>query len=266
MIIKIAKFDISEIPRFICPKCNIGQLRLIKDSVMHKHPSWISMLPEVSEVTLDYSTGKEIHEVSKMQIVDEPGEEKITSFFLKCDREKCQEVVVTCGTTICELEQGPIQEGGYLNESYVDYYFPKYFYPSIRLFEVPERTPKDVVNELDLAFSLFWSNPAACGNSQRKVLERLIDNIKCDEFNDNDSLHKKINKLVKENPIYKLAMAVKWIGNDGSHESTLKHEDVILGFEFIQKCLFDLYQEKKDLESIALKINDSEDPISKIKD
>ena len=56
-----------------------------------------------------------------MQIVNEPGEEKITSFFLKCDRGKFQEVVVTCGITICELEQGPIQKGGYLNESYLDY-------------------------------------------------------------------------------------------------------------------------------------------------
>lgn len=67
-------------------------------------------------------------------------------------------------------------------------------------------------------------------NSQRKVLERLIDEVDF-EFNDNDFLGVKINKLVKENPIYKLAKAVKWIGNDGSHESNYKHEDVILGFE-----------------------------------
>ena len=175
-----------------------------------------------------------------------------------------EEIVVSVGSVKTEYEIVKLEDES-LEQFMVENYYPKYFYPTIHLFQIPKNTPQEIEDELLIGFSLFWSNPSLCGNSIRKAIERIIDEIELPSGNTN-SLHTRIVNLNNEySDVKELLLASKCIGNDGSHVSELAHYDVILAFEFIYTCLVELYEdEKKDLNSIAQKININKKPISKI--
>ncbi|MFM9952123.1 MAG: DUF4145 domain-containing protein [Saprospiraceae bacterium] len=264
MLISEEKLSLKEFPRLLCPTCKDGQLYIVKETIKDEHPSFIKQLPDDPSEVEQYTdeTGKLHWPATKLHIEETVYEVFISSFYLECDREQCKETVVTCGETKME-EYYDIDHIGmpYLVKSY--YYFPKFFHPAIRLFNFPSKTPEPIKSELLKAFSLFWAHPSACANSLRKAVERILDAL---EGKSKKKLHARINEMNSVNAELKdLLMATKWIGNDGSHdEIDLEHSDVIIAFEFIEKCLFELYKnEGKDLNFIASEINKAEKPISK---
>lgn len=265
MLIKEERLDLNKFPRLPCPTCDDGILEIIKETATYKHPSYIKRLPKSRSDVVRYEyeneKGKSVRPACYDDIMDTPHEKYITSFFLECDRRNCQEVVSTCGET--KKDEYFFMNGDEPNSILLDYYFPKFFFPTIRLINLPEKTPKKVKFELEKSFSLFWANPSACANSLRKVIERIMDFLEIPSAR----LHHRIQKLSASNPdLYTFLMATKWIGNDGSHdEIELKHYDVIIGFKFIEQCLIELFENQGlDLNSIALKINTEEKALSKI--
>lgn len=264
MIIDKGKILLDDLPVLWCPKCSKGTLSVIKNSISTKHPSWIRLLPEESSHYLDENGEEQIH-ASYSMIEDTEMEEFNTTFFLECNHDNCKEVISTCGLTKMGSDVA-FDDYNVPHQTISRFYYPKYFFPSIRLFQLPDKAPKLIFEELDRAFSLFWSDPSACGNSIRKVVERIIDIIEPDSCN--ATLHKRIEQLnSKYEAIKTLLLATKWVGNDGSHRSDLTHNDVVLGFEFIENCLFELYDRKeKDLNTIAQRIIEKRRPISKIED
>jgi len=265
MLIKEERLDLNKFPRLPCPTCDDGILKILKETATYKHPSYIKRLPEsLSDVAMygeKNEKGIVVRPACYDDIMDTPHEKYITSFFLECDRKSCQEVVSTCGET--KKDAYDFMNGDEPDSMLLDYYFPKFFFPTIQLINLPERTPEKVKSELEKSFSLFWANPSACANSLRKVIERIMDFLEIPPA----KLHRRIQKLSDPNPdLYKFLMATKWIGNDGSHDEVeLKHYDVIIGFKFIEQCLVELFENQGlDLNSIALKINTEEKPLSKI--
>ena len=266
MFILEEKFNIKEFPRLPCPTCREGKLVIVKETILHKHPSFIKKLPnDSSEASEYYDENSGFHiPVTYWDIEGTEHEIFISSFYLECDREFCQEIVISCGESKLDgyYEQDKDGEVDFI-ESF--YYFPKFFHPTIRLFNYPINTPENVKNELQKAFSLFWSNPSACTNSLRKAVERILDHK---EGFSNKRLHERIENMSSVNSELKeYLMATKWIGNDGSHdEIELEHYDAILAFKFIEQCLVELFDNKgTDLNSIARKINENKKSISKIK-
>lgn len=265
VFIKEEKLNLKKFPRLPCPTCEDGLLIIIKETISHKHESCFKQLPDHPSDVQEYEDdeGNTQRPITKWDVEIANGEVYISSFFLECDRESCQEVVTTCGETKQDGYYDVNDDEPYFVES--DYYFPKLFHPTIRIFNYPIKTPENVKKELHKAFSLFWSNPSACANSLRKTVERIID---FKEGKSSKNLHKRIENLTSSNSELKeFLMATKWIGNDGSHdEIELEHYDVIIGFKFIEKCLFELFENKgMDLNSIAKKINHSKKSISKSK-
>lgn len=267
MLISKGKLSLQEFPRLPCPTCKDGQLYIVKETITDKHPSFIKQLPDDPSGIEQYidENGKLCWPPTKWDVEETIYEVFMSSFYLECDREHCKEIVVTCGETKMEEDYDfdPIGRP-YPVKSY--YYFPKFFHPTIRLFNFPSKTPKPIKIELLKAFSLFWSHPSACANSLRKVVERILDDLegKPEKF---VPLHNRIEKMSSVNSeLKKLLIATKWIGNDGSHdEIDLEHSDAIIAFEFIEKCLVELYKnEEKDLNSIASEINKAKKSKSKI--
>jgi hypothetical protein len=264
MFIEEEKLDLSKFPRLPCPTCDDGLLKIVKETLTHKHPSDIKNLPDHPNDVREYEDedGKTHRQTTYWDIEGTKYEKFISSFYLECDRELCQEIVTTCGETKLDGYYEVVDnDEPYFFES--DYFFPKFFYPTVRLFNYPKDTPENVKKELLKAFSLFWSNPSACANSLRKTTERIID---YKEGKSSNTLHRRIENLKSDNSeLKKFLMAVKWIGNDGSHEEIeLEHYDVIFGFKFIEKCLIELFEKKTmDLNSIAEKINTTKSSISK---
>ena len=60
-------------------------------------------------------------------------------------------------------------------------------------------------------------------------------------------LHSRIVEFSKTNTdVGDTLLAVKWIGNDGSHDSALELEDVLLGAEILDAAITALYDKSAD--------------------
>ncbi len=249
---------LDDFPNLPCPTCENGNLIIMQETKINKYPSFIQTLPDHPSEAKSWLSedGREHRGATLWDIEGTSHEITITSFFLRCNRDNCQEVVSTCGESKTDGYWIDDPEEPYFRESL--YYFPKLFYPTIKLFKIPDQTPDSIKNELSKSFALFWSQPSACANSLRKTVERIVDDLIGKPLSLRESLNNRIEKLSEEYKDLKLfLMATKWIGNDGSHEeSELSHYDVIMGFRFIEKSLIELYESKKiDLNLIAQKIN-----------
>ena len=262
MFVKSQELQYDKFPNFICTKCNHGILRIIEDSIIHKYPAWLNNMPENGEIYYD-KEGDEHMGYSKFDVLDDKKDKYITILFLKCDNKKCNEVYSSCGMSkyIERIEVDEEKEIYYESDFC---FIPKFFYPNIRLFKIPLKTPDKVVKELDKAFSLFWSDFSSCGNSLRKAIERMIDDI--DLSSAGKKIHYRIESLdEKYAKIKDKFLAIKWIGNDGSHKSDLTLNDILLAFELLEICVESLYEDEKNYDNVVKQINDSRMPISKIK-
>lgn len=270
MYIADNKLNLTSFNRLPCPSCKDGYLRILKETLTHKHPSYIKQMPTHPSEVFEYQDNDENWQrpTTYFDIEGTEHDKYISSFYLECDRESCSEIVATIGESRLDgyyTEDKDENGNPYFNESF--YYFPQFFYPTIRLFDIPIETPVNIKLELSKSFALFWSNPSASANSLRKVLERTLDYFDIKSGN----LHHKIEKIDETthpelSQLKNFLMATKWIGNDGSHDEVeLIHYDLILGFKFIEKSLIKLFEkEDPNLEYLAEQINQSKKAISKI--
>ncbi|MBK6994437.1 MAG: DUF4145 domain-containing protein [Saprospiraceae bacterium] len=267
MIIRKGYFNFNNIPRFSCPNCGTGQLRFEKDSLMSRLPAWIRKFP-VSSNNYDEHHQKNIDQID---IFENNRGESIASFFLQCDHHYCKEAVIASGLLKNETETEYDNSEGEIWENDVANFYPTSFYPTVHLFELPKKIPEKVRVELINSFSLFWISPPACGNAIRVAVERLMDerNIPISSKGKETALtlHQRIEKFGEEyKELSELLLAIKWIGNDASHTSDLYHSDVVLAYEFFERCLIELFEESKieRLKNSASEINLQRKPISKI--
>ena len=103
------------------------------------------------------------------------------------------------------------------------------------IFAFPPKCPEDIKSELRGAFSIFWSNGAACAGRLRVALECLMNHVGVPkQRKDADgkffdlSLHARIDAFAKNEPaIGAQLMALKWLGNTGSHDSKVSTVDLL---------------------------------------
>lgn len=126
-----------------------------------------------------------------------------------------------------------------------DYFAPKFCYPMPDIISIPAKCPEDVQNELRAAFSLFWSNPAACAGRMRVSLESLMNHLGVPKTKVSatgkivdQGLHDRIDAYAKSAPeIGMQLMALKWLGNTASHESDVSKTDLLDAFEIMEHAL-----------------------------
>ncbi|MDO8366012.1 MAG: DUF4145 domain-containing protein [Saprospiraceae bacterium] len=271
MVIRKGYFDFDNIPRFSCPCCGTGQLRFEKDTLISRLPAWIRKFPEYSDNFNEHGE----KDVDQTDIFENYKGEVIASFFLQCDHVFCKEAVVVSGLLKNELETEYDVSDGSIWENDVKNFYPTSFCPTVQLFKIPKKTPEKVKTELIYSFSLYWISPPACGNAIRVAVERLMDEkeiptVKTSEKGKETplTLHQRIEKFGEDfEELSGLLLAIKWIGNDASHTSDLYQSDVVLAYEFFERCLVELYEESKikRLKNSAHEINTEKKPISKIR-
>jgi hypothetical protein len=137
---------------------------------------------------------------------------------------------------------------------YAEYYRPRFFTESPHLVEIPEATPEAVTSELVASFQLFWSDPLACTNRIRSSVERLLTAQKVPQTTGKTSangrrqflkLHHRIDRFGTRRPeIAEKLMAVKWIGNAGSHSNGATVDDALDGYELMDWVLDTLYAKR----------------------
>jgi hypothetical protein len=226
----IKPFYRSSTPDWKCPHCENGLLSLRKDSLsyeetpdsrsLHSHPDW-------EPDWIDY---------------------RFTASF-ECN--KCTGITFVCG--IGNEIFYPAVEAG--DEDFEDIEFiPKYFEPAIPLFAIPKGCPDSIGKILKSAFSVAWADLASGCNRLRVAVEKLIFEL---DPSLNGTLHQKLEALSESHrePAH-LLMAIKWLGNDASHDGSLRECDLAFGFRAMESVLKDLYANERDeLRDLASIVN-----------
>lgn len=237
-----SSFPEERLPRWVCPTCGKGILNVLIDT-FNKYE------------TPDSRKARNQEDWNPTYV------EYAYSCSLVCLNERCKEVVVNCGEGGVDVDCD-YDEHGQPEQNWVDYFRPKYFYPHLKLFLIPKGTPKDVVEEINKSFELIFCNPSSAANHIRIALESLLTHMKVKRYEIGKgkrfflSAHKRIGLIpVKYQSIKDFCLAIKWLGNAGSHGyKNITFDDVLDAYEIMEEVLKELFEKKKETIKKLVKI------------
>jgi hypothetical protein len=235
-------FTINNIPVWSCPSCNNGHLMLLAEQF------------HFEETKLSLSWRKD----------DDWEPDFINYLFhgtLRC--KNCGDYITFLGTGSVNHDYFYDQISKEYEEAYIDTFKPLYFNPPLNLIQIHEKCPENIIDEIRDSFKLFWNDLPSCANKIRSSLELLMDHQNVNKTflqgskRRKMSLHNRIIKFKNKKPeIADYLLAIKWIGNTGSHVGELNETDIIDAYELLElslNLLFDKNIEK--LKKITKEIN-----------
>lgn len=143
----------------------------------------------------------------------------------------------------------------------------KYVQPHLRLIDYPGELSDEFKAQINSAFALYFSNPSACCNSIRCAVEVLLTEWGVPLKTADDRylpLGKRLNLLPEKYAEYReLLVAVKWLGNSGSHaDQSFSHKNSLDGFEMLEHVLSKAYDRLGPrLSAMAEQINAHKGPV-----
>lgn len=161
------------------------------------------------------------------------------------------------------------QKGDY---EYVTFFYPEHFDPSPVLIELPDECVALVYDELQRAFAASWNDVPSAANHLRSAVELLLDHLKEPKTVLNTKgkrarlpLHQRIVNLANRDQELSLSLlAVKWLGNVGSHSDELTKDDLYDAFDILEPVLQDLFvKHRKRLQRLVATINKRKGPRKK---
>lgn len=223
----LERFKGHEIPPFPCPTCGGSLVTREKGAVFDQSRE-----------------SREEYELTRCSAL----EEGTFALRLVCPHSACKEGVICIGKYSVEQDEYPNGE-----PFMAQLLTPLFFYPAIYLFSLPKPFPERIKKPLLESFSLYWSNPSASGNALRIALEALIDHQGVNKWEKSASgkrfmrkLHARVVEFATQKPdIGEKLLALKWLGNSGSHFSGLKQKDVVTGFELFEYVIDELFVRKR---------------------
>lgn len=240
--------------RWMCPTCNNSVLKIKKGTFQ----------------SVETKLSKEAHGHDAW---DPEWIEYVFSCILVCANPACGDVVACSGSGSVDFEV-EYDDRGYPHQAFADYYVPKQFSPHLKMFLCPSGTPENVSKEIAISFSLFFSDASSSANHIRIALEELLTHLKIKRSELKGkrrtflTLHRRIELLpAKYKHLQDLFLAIKWLGNAGSHgEKKVSMDDVLDAYEIMVEILDELFAKKaKAVKRLAKKINKSKGPKRKIK-
>ena len=208
-------------PPWPCPVCHRGTISIVRKSL----------------------TYKETVESAGAHIVEDWSPEDTTYSFTawaKCRNTPCGQEFAIAGTGGVAPEDVSDEDW-----QWEDYFSPLVCYPMPDMIQFPAKCPVDVQTELRSAFAVFWTNGAACAGRIRVALECLMDHLgvpkrrkgangKYSDLN----LHARVDAFAKHDPTVGFQlMALKWLGNTGSHARRVAKGDLLDALEIIEHAL-----------------------------
>lgn len=242
-------FTKERIPAWLCPTCRSGILHPKKEGLIY----------------YETSESKKAHKHDEWE---PEWVEYVYALILECSNKSCREIVSSSGIGSVEGDYEYVNE--YPEMVFSDTFRPKYFYPPLILFDFPNEIPDDVKSEFMQSFELFFCNPPSSANHIRIALEKLLDHFKVKRYEIKSgakrflSLHKRIDLISTKYPSLKdYFLAIKWLGNAGSHShKDISIDDVMDAYEIFEFVLNDLYK-NKSVKKIVKQINKRKGPSQK---
>lgn len=178
---------------------------------------------------------------------------------LVCSNHLCNRNVISAG----EISAPEIYTDNNGDGFKITSYTPRYFSKSPHLISLDSSYPTDIQKLLESSFELFWIDRMSCANKIRICLESLMDyyNVprkskKRDGKFKNLTLHDRIKKckVLSASNNENFALAIKWIGNIGSHNTEdFSNEKLFLAYELLDYILQDLFINQNKIKELAKK-------------
>lgn len=227
-------FTESDYPAWICPTCFKGVIRPVKNGFL-------------SNETFDSLEARD-------QLAWEPDWVLLKcAALLNCSNPDCRESITMIGTGTIEMIMSYDSKGRTQYEA-VEIFKPIYFDPPLFPFQLPSKCSNDIKEMIIDSFRLFLSDPDSAGNKIRVAVERILTNHKIQKSKRNKrnqrvmrSLHERIELYEKKNSeIAQMLMAIKWLGNAGSHDGKrLTIKKILDAYEIVEHVLEELYSPRK---------------------
>lgn len=201
-------------PTVPCPTCEVGNLQL-SAGVQVFWASYVMTAP-------DYPPLAEVEHGGTFAAP------------LRCDDGECLEGAIVAGRAYVDEQWERPTEDRY--QTFLQVHFVE---PALRLFHVPPATPEPVVKAIESASVVMWASPSSAANRLRYAVEEILDEQGVPK---SGTAHSRIEKYGKTNkPMADALMAVKWIGNEGSHQDVLSTSDVLGDAEILEHVVVALY-------------------------
>jgi hypothetical protein len=243
-------FNADHVPIWKCPICASGHLTLPKGSLIdaetadsenaHSHEAW-----------------------------DPDWIKTVFACVFQCSNGACKERVACTGLGTTDFLQY-YEDDGSVGCQELRRLSPRYFHPPLVLMDIPATCPPSVAEHLRKSFSLFFADPGAALNCARTSLEELMTDLGIKRYVKSKGklrplpLHQRIELLpAKYEEQKELLVAVKWLGNAGSHSgSATTTSDVRTTYDLLEHVLSGIYDEKaKKLKAVAKRVNRRKGPI-----
>ncbi len=238
----------EEMSGWMCPTCNKGTLQMEKDKFIFEDNSTTKQYRHHEDFNIPYDI---VYTYTAL---------------LTCTNPKCKEVVTNSGTGCVDVVGQTLSPDGYPDTEYGDHFQPRYFYPPIHIFVIPKNTPDNVKDSIISSFSFVFTNKSASANQVRIALECLLTHLKINRYRITRNrkkkrllLHERIELLPeKYQKIKEVCLAIKWLGNAGSHcDDKMTFDDIFDGYDMLSFILEELYDNKHvHVKKLAKKIND----------
>ncbi len=183
---------------------------------------------------------------------------------LSCARTPCGNKYVVAGNWSSRSPDLPEQDD-FLDDPHLAGSSVRHILPPLPVMPFPDKTPDDVRILVQSASSVLLSDTSAAANRMRSAVESLLDARKVRRLPPGRrgakyrlSTDRRIKEFsVENNEVADLLMAIKWIGNAGSHESRPLSLSVVLdGIELFAHAIHLLYDDTPQaLQRRAARIN-----------
>jgi hypothetical protein len=223
----VGKFTDDGQPAWPCPRCGLGSLRLKEGTL----------------ATMQKAESRQMDEVYGSYVANSEG--KFTCLMV-CGSRPCGEPVAVAGDFYLTEPTGP---KGPIEAVYT----PAFFSPAPALIRVPRDYPDQIRREVMAAFRLSWCDLGSCLNRIRTAIELLLNDMKVRRYGKKTDggrfrlpLDARINVLRSKRPdlagLCDRLLAVKHLGNAGSHPGEVHREDVFDGFDILEHVLLERYE------------------------
>jgi hypothetical protein len=215
-------------PPWPCPICSSGTLSLVPKS-------------------LAYEETADSVRAHKDENFDPEWIEYSFTAWAQCSHARCKQKFAIVGSGGVEPEY---QEDG--DWAWEAFFRPMFCYPMPNLIAIPDKCPDVITGELRSAFSVFWSNPEACAGRIRVALELILNHLGVPKRRKSNngrffdlSLHARIDAFAaKETVVGPQLMALKWLGNVGSHDGEVSNADLLDAFEILEHALSEILERR----------------------
>lgn len=222
-------FDKNVLPTWPCPACGKGHVSLVQKSFTHKETA----SSERSKESPDW---------------DPEWIEYVFACWGQCSNSSCKQPFAITG-------KGGIAP--YIDEmhgeEWGDYFQALTCNPMPHFISMPNKCPSEVSDPLKSAFAVFWISPEACAGRIRVSLEALMNHMGIPKRHKTKkgtfvemTLHARIDRFAKSDPANGTQLlALKWLGNAGSHDSGMvSHNDLLDAFEIMEHALAELIDKR----------------------